>query len=135
MRWSNKNKELIKQVIEKYRWMLKKKSRSRKFFDNFEDCPFCEDYHHYVYSIGVLPCLDNCPNVIITDLLDCQDIGNSYTCNCIKNAKYIELKLNRDCLITRTTSNIEKRLQFWEDALALTKKEFVRKYKKVLDKV
>lgn len=57
-----------------------------------------------------------------------------YKITCIDNAKYIGIRFRNDepCM---TQSNIKKRIQFWEDALALTKKEFMRKYKKRLDKV
>lgn len=122
MRWSKKNKELINQVIDRYHWMLKKKSRMRTFFGDFANCPFCGEYHSGGWS-----CLDFCPNLIINEMLGICHESCDFSCSA--NAKYIGLRLI-DYIICRTSSNIKKRLRFWQDTLELTKKEFIRKYKK-----
>lgn len=117
MKWSKLNRELIEQVIEKERGELKHKSRRKCFMQ--EKCPFCPEYY----------CNDGCPNTIMCKVLDCMLPYDCWQNFCYVNAEYIGLKFRND-VPCKTQSNIEKRLQFWEDALALTKKEFVRKYKK-----
>lgn len=121
MRWSKKNKGLIKQVIDRYYWMLEKKSRKKEFFNGVENCPFCGE--HLFASC----CSNFCPNSIINKTLNICRI--KYMENCVTNARYVGFKF-KESLVCTTQSNIKKRLQFWEDVLALNKKEFVRKYKK-----
>lgn len=121
MRWDKKNKELIKQVIDRYYWMLKKKSRYENFFGNYDDCLFCNEYMAGCY------CYKLCPNSIINKMLNIH--RKIYGFYCFANVVHIGI-FNKGSHGGRTNSNIKKRIQFWEDALALTKKEFVRKYKK-----
>ena len=132
MRWSKKNKGLIKQLVDRYHWMFEKKSRTREFM---EECPFCSFYYDPVHH-----CDDGCPNVIITNILNFYNKKDKLKLNCFKHEHYIKL----DCFMNacyiglkfrnerpcKTPSNIKKRLRFWQDAFELTKKEFIKKYKK-----
>jgi len=122
MRWWKKNKELINQIIDRYHWMLEKKSRTKKFFADFAGCPFCGKYHDKGWI-----CLDSCPNLQINEILDICHEPCEFSCSA--NAIYIGLRLI-DGGICRTSSNIKKRLRFWQDTFELTKKEFIKKYKK-----
>ena len=115
MRWSKKNKDLIKQVIDRYNLMLKKKLRASEFMN--ENCPFCPVYF----------CSDGCPNAIISVILNCYPEDSKL--NCYKNAKYIGLKF-WGLIPCKIPSNIKKRMRFFQDSLALTKREFLKKYKR-----
>ena len=114
MRWSKKNKKLILEVIENEKRMLKIESERKKFMD--DDCPFCPHCR----------CNNDCPNFIISELLDCI---NSYCNFCYGNAQYIGLEFHGPFPL-KSKSNIKKRINFWKDALILTKREFLKVYKK-----
>jgi len=123
MRWNKEDKSLILEVIEKYR----KTKTVKQFVENWvvEKCPFCPVYCDYC------GCVD-CPNERINDILGlCQgmlDLPDS----CTISAAHLGIKRTKGRSMLGFVKQrwiIKKRLQFWIDALELTKKQFVKNYK------
>ena len=122
MRTTNLQRELILEMIEKYKKMLKEKN----YKDFFKDtkCPFCLKYKE---KEEIYRCT-GCPNDKLYEILNLREFTCNYPFVCSKNAYYFGYdvlnKINTSC------KHVQFRLKLWQDYLVLTKKEFVRKYKK-----
>jgi len=129
MRWTKKEREAIEKQIKEYERKIENTRCKRR-------CVFCLEFN----LIGHLYC-DSCPNIKINSILDVKknkDInGEDFSpyLDCVNNASYFQERFNLD---TRRQFkgfdlNMERlrfRRRMWQDSLDLTKREFVKKYKK-----
>jgi len=119
MKWTKKQEKLIKQVIDHYKASKEVSIPKRQIWDaNY--CPFCKHYPH----------CKGCPNkrinlIFVTNLLKRNiplphelETEDNY---CEENAFYTDT-------FGYDNKQIDKRIQFWEDALNLSTRKFVQKW-------
>lgn len=106
MRWAKRQERLINETIRHYQKEMRKPKKDRKLWD-LKFCPFCQVYH-----------CAGCPNRRISSKL----FNFKKQCSCVFLA-----------LQTYTYGShrgtILRRIQFWKDALKLTEKEFIKKWR------
>jgi len=123
MRWTKKEREAIEAQILEY----ENKIENTRYIKR---CIFC---HQFNKSDDC----ENCPNIKINKILDIEkrDSGQG---ECFANDNYFIAKFNLPTFsdihcFGRFINNIQQlkfRRQMWQDSLDLTKREFLKKYKK-----
>ena len=121
MRWTERQERVIKEVIKKYKRMLKKEDWDSIWVMKF--CPFCEIYYKHDKKCR------GCPNVRIEKLFDIKgDYLHSLACS--KTLLLPKFQSSKELKKIRGEDFVKLRIEFWQDALKMSEKEFREKWRK-----